>query len=168
MLRRTVGIQDNSLSTVFTYGDTKKLKWCGEKLWIQPPITIEGMECVSIGPEVSFCVCTHIWGSGGVVIADRVMIGCHTSISSLTHDYNDRLMVNSIVKKRVRIENDVWIGSNYVILPGVSIGAGAVIGADSVVTKDIPPLAIAYGVPARVQKYRLLDKLEDDGVNLSQ
>jgi len=52
------------------------------------------------------------------------------------------------------IGNDVWIGTNAVVLRGVNIGDGAVIGANAVVTKDIPPFAIAVGVPAKVIKYR--------------
>jgi len=52
--------------------------------------------------------------------------------------------------KPVVIEDDVWIGTNTIILPGVSIGRGSVIGAGSVVTKDIPPMVVAAGNPARV------------------
>ena len=54
----------------------------------------------------------------------------------------------------VRIGNDVWIGLNAIVMDGITIGDGAVIGAGAVVTKDIPPYAIAVGVPARVIKYR--------------
>ena len=52
------------------------------------------------------------------------------------------------------IEDDCWIGANAVILGGVHIGKGAIIGAGAVVTKDIPSMAIAVGVPAKVLKYR--------------
>lgn len=54
----------------------------------------------------------------------------------------------------ISVGNDVWIGSNTLIMGGVTIGDGAVIGARSLVTKDIPPYAIAVGMPARVIKYR--------------
>lgn len=54
----------------------------------------------------------------------------------------------------ITLGDDVWIGANSVILPGVTIGRGAVIGAGAVVTKDIPEYAIAVGNPARVIKYR--------------
>jgi acetyltransferase-like isoleucine patch superfamily enzyme len=54
----------------------------------------------------------------------------------------------------VRIGNDVWIGTRAIILPGVQIGDGAIIGAGSVVTRDVPALAVVGGVPARVIKYR--------------
>jgi len=54
----------------------------------------------------------------------------------------------------VHIGHDVWIGTNTIVLSGVTIGTGAVIGAGSIVTKDIPPYAIAVGNPARVVRYR--------------
>ena len=54
----------------------------------------------------------------------------------------------------VQIEDDVWIGARVVILPGLKIGKGAIIGAGSIVTKDVPPYAICVGNPARVIRYR--------------
>lgn len=57
-------------------------------------------------------------------------------------------------KGDIRIGHDVWIGQKATIMPGVSIGNGAVIGSKAVVAKDIPPYAIAVGNPARVVKYR--------------
>lgn len=58
----------------------------------------------------------------------------------------------------VEIGNDVWIGANVVIMDGLKIGDGAVIGANAVVTKNIPPYAIAVGIPAKVIKYHALMK----------
>lgn len=63
--------------------------------------------------------------------------------------------------KKVIIGNDVWIGANVVVMPGIKIGDGAVIGAGSVVTKDIPKYTIAVGVPARVIRNRFNDELVD-------
>ena len=60
--------------------------------------------------------------------------------------------------KRVTIGNDVWIGHGAVILPGVSIGTGAVIGANAVVTKDVPPYMIVAGVPAKILRPRFDEK----------
>lgn len=57
-------------------------------------------------------------------------------------------------EKSVVIEDDVWIGSRVTILPGVTVGTGSVIGASSVVTKDIPPYSIACGNPAKIVKSR--------------
>jgi hypothetical protein len=56
--------------------------------------------------------------------------------------------------KRVKVGNDVWIGANSVIMPGITIGNGAVIAANAVVTKDVPDYAVVGGVPAKILKYR--------------
>jgi len=61
--------------------------------------------------------------------------------------------------KRVVIGNDVWIGANSVIMPGIKIGNGAIIGAGAVVTKDIPDYAIVAGVPAKIIKYRFSQEI---------
>ena len=67
------------------------------------------------------------------------------------------LIVNqgwNVDKRNIIIEDDVWIGANSVILPGITIEQGAVIGAGSVVTKDVPSYAIVAGNPAKIIKYR--------------
>jgi acetyltransferase-like isoleucine patch superfamily enzyme len=126
----------------------------GTDISIQWPVAISGAGEVSFGSQIALAAYVHIWGKGGVKIGNRVMIGTHTSISSLTHDYETKVMYGRTLKKPVTIEDDVWIGSNAVIMPGVTIGCGAVVGAGAVVTKDVPPMAIVAGVPARILKYR--------------
>lgn len=59
----------------------------------------------------------------------------------------------------IKIGHDVWIGSNVTIMGGVKIGDGAIIGTGAIVTKDIPPYAVAVGVPAKVIKYRFNEKI---------
>lgn len=59
---------------------------------------------------------------------------------------------------KIKIGNDVWVGSNAIILPGVTIGNGAIIGAGSVVTRDVPSYAIVVGNPARILKYRFSEE----------
>lgn len=127
---------------------------CGDRTSIQFPVTIAGPEWVSFGSDVALAAYVHIWGLGGVQIGDRVMIGTHTSISAVTHDYTAAVMYGTMVKRRVQIGNDVWIGSNCVVLPGVTVGDGAVVGAGAVVTRDVPPGAVVAGVPARVRRFR--------------
>lgn len=95
------------------------------------------------------------WGGK---IGNRVMIATHSIITSLTHDYNlENMRRAPAIAKEVIIQDDVWIGSGVIIMPGVRIGKGAIIGANSVVTKDIPANAIAYGIPAKIIKYRNID-----------
>jgi carbonic anhydrase/acetyltransferase-like protein (isoleucine patch superfamily) len=65
----------------------------------------------------------------------------------------------NLIKSPICIGNDVWIGNDVIILSGVNVGDGACVGAGSVVTKDIPPYAIAVGVPARTVKYRFSEEV---------
>jgi len=89
-------------------------------------------------------------------IGNNVSIGIgehdYTKISTSAQFYDDPYL--ELTAKEVIVEDDVWIGTDVVILRGVRIGRGAVIGANSVVTKDIPRYAIAVGVPAKSIKYR--------------
>lgn len=70
----------------------------------------------------------------------------------------------SMLTDKAEIGNDVWLGANVVVMQGVKIGNGAVVGANAVVTKDIPPYAIAVGIPAKVIKYRF----EEDDIKAIQ
>ncbi|MGQ9445250.1 CatB-related O-acetyltransferase [[Pasteurella] aerogenes] len=82
-----------------------------------------------------------------------------------THAFPYVPQVGHFVEKRtqeyhkVYIGNDVWIGANSIIMPGVHIGDGAVVGANAVVTKDVPPYAIVAGVPAKIIKYRFSEDM---------
>ncbi|MGW5891923.1 CatB-related O-acetyltransferase [Priestia megaterium] len=78
------------------------------------------------------------------------------SISYVTtyQSISSSLIGHSLNEEPTQIGNDVWCGANVVIMQGVKIGDGAVIGANAVVTKDIPEYAIAVGIPARVISYR--------------
>lgn len=99
-------------------------------------------------------------------ISQHTEIGHFTSIGNLctigAHSHAlDKLTTFPFIEilkestyKGTTVGNDVWIGSNSVILAGVTLGHGCVIGAGSVVTKDVPPYAIAFGNPAKVRRYR--------------
>lgn len=98
-----------------------------------------------------------IYGHGGVEIGENTLIAMHTVIVSSNHTIplrSEKIRDKPDILLPTKIGSDVWIGANCTILGGVRIGDGAVIGAGSVVTKDIPPYAIAFGNPAKVIKYR--------------
>lgn len=102
----------------------------------------------------SFCV---LLGYGGITIGSQVRVAAHTSIIAFNHNFDDAEQTihhQGYNAKGVVIEDNVWIGTGVRILDGVTIGTGAVIGAGSVVTKDIAPYSIAAGVPAKVIKTR--------------
>lgn len=131
------------------------MKHCGERVHLYVPLHLCFPNCLEIGDDTTIGTFVHMWCLGGISIGNRVMIGSHTAITSLTHDYTQKDMrFAPVVRKPVVIEDDVWIGTHCVVMPGVTIGQGAVIGANSVVTKDVEPYAIAYGNPAKLQKYR--------------
>lgn len=100
-----------------------------------------------------------------IIIGKDVRIGAGTRISCAAHIFDDvsiPIRMQGIEKnKDIIIEEDCWIGMNVSVCPGVKIGEGSVIGAGSVITKDIPPFAVAVGVPARVIRYR-----KDTGISL--
>ena len=76
-------------------------------------------------------------------------------ISDNDHQFQNRslpVLLQPLTVNPVQIEDNVWLGENVVVLKGVTIGEGAVIGAGSVVTKNIPPYAVAAGIPAAVKR----------------
>lgn len=96
--------------------------------------------------------------SGKVIIGDDVMMGPEVFIYTFNHRF-DRTDIPMWKQghesmKPVQIEDDVWIGSRVTILPGVKIGKGSIIGASSVVTKDVQPYSIVGGNPAKLLKMR--------------
>jgi len=94
----------------------------------------------------------------GSIIEDKVFVGPNVS---LTNDRYPTALTDKWVKEPVKIKYGARVGSNSVIMAGVTIGEEALIGSGSVVTEDIPPRSIAYGNPARIKGYdRIRDKIE--------
>lgn len=91
-------------------------------------------------------------------IGDRVQVAPHCAFSPYQHGVDDLatpIKDQPITSKGdIVVGDDAWLGLNVVVMDGLTIGRGAVIGAGAVVTKDVPPLAIAAGVPARVIRQR--------------
>ena len=92
---------------------------------------------------------------GPVTIGSHVNLAQSITVTALNHNYSDttkRIDEQGISTNPVTIENDVWIGANAVILPGVTIGQHAVVAAGAVVTADVPANTVVGGVPARIIK----------------
>jgi acetyltransferase-like isoleucine patch superfamily enzyme len=89
-------------------------------------------------------------------IGERVMVGPHCYFTDADHSTDPETSVQAqpMRCRPLIIEDEVWIGANVTVLPGVRIGRGAVVGAGAVVTRDVPSLAIVVGCPARVRRYR--------------
>ncbi len=108
---------------------------------------------VRIGRHVTLNEWVYVDGFGGVSIGDGVRIAHRATIMSSDHRYQRRdrpVRTQGLVRRPVRIEDDVWIGCNATVLGGVTLGRGCIVAAGAVVTHDVPPFAIVGGVPARV------------------
>lgn len=114
---------------------------------------------LTIGSNTYIGEYNNIRAGGGMInIGDFCSISQHVSIIASNHLHAKDKYIQSQPwdqkKNFVVINDDVWVGANSVILPGVTIGKGAIIGAGSIVNKDIPEYAIAFGNPAKIIKYR--------------
>ncbi|MFN6961433.1 MAG: acyltransferase, partial [Rhodocyclaceae bacterium] len=112
---------------------------------------------IKIGPRTVIGPFCALYGQGNLEIGADCMIASHVVCIPENHRF-DRLDVpmraQGVCQQGIRIGDDVWLATRVVVVDGVSIGQGAVIGAGAVVTHDVPPYAIAHGVPARVVGYR--------------
>lgn len=123
----------------------------GEGVWIEPPLRLAYGSNVHVGERFYANFNLVIVDDVEVYIGDRVMIAPNVTITPTGHPVDPELRApGTQFSVPVRVGNDVWIGANAVLLPGVTIGDGSVIGAGAVVTKDVPERVVAVGNPCRV------------------
>ncbi len=146
--------------TIYAHQDAGEVR-LGNRVHIYRGTIVE----VGAGGSIIIGDDTHIQAScnlkgflGSLIIGRNVQIAPHCGFSPYEHHFED---VSVPIKSQgirsagdIVIEDDVWIGFGVQVLEGVRIGKGAVVGAGAVVTKDIPPCAIAVGVPAQVMRLR--------------
>ncbi|HXH87379.1 MAG TPA: DapH/DapD/GlmU-related protein [Gaiellaceae bacterium] len=112
---------------------------------------------VVLGESVGFNFGCYVNGYGGLTIGDRTLIGPLTTIHTANHAFDDPdvpLLEQGSIKQPVTIGEDCWLAMSVCVLPGVTIGDRSVIGAGSVVTRDIPADSVAVGNPCRVIRSR--------------
>ena len=117
------------------------------------------LERISIGSNVVIHENSYLQADGGIVIGSNVTISLGCTILTANHLYEglewDALpWSETSILNPVHVGDSVWIGFNVIILPGVTVNEGAVVGAGSVVTSDVPKCAVVAGNPARVIRYR--------------
>ena len=123
----------------------------GADLWLQPPFYCDYGSNIKTGSKVFFNFNCVVLDVAEVVIGSRTLFGPNVQVYTATHPINHNERASGLeYAKPIYIGEDVWIGGSAVICPGVNIGDRTVIGAGSVVTKDIPADVFAAGNPCRV------------------
>lgn len=132
-------------------------KSCGEAVAVYSNTYILNPQNLELGSNVTIQPMTYIEASGGVKIGSDTSIAHGVSIMSETHNTAERDVLfkcQGMTYKPVIIGEDTWIGAKATILAGVTIGDKVIVGANAVVTKDLPDYAVAVGAPAKIIKYR--------------
>ena len=122
-----------------------------ESTTVLPPFYIDYGKPVTIGKRCFIQQCCTFFGRGGITVGNDVFIGPKVNLITINHDV-DPDNRSATYGRPIKIEDKVWIGINSTILPGVTLGYGAIVGANSVVTKDVPPMTVVAGNPARIIK----------------
>ena len=124
----------------------------GENLYIIPPIYANcGLTNVHVGKNVVINFNCAFVDDGEIFIGDDCMIGPGCNLATSVHPISPRLRRHKLqYNKPIHIGNNVWFGAGVTVLPGITVGDNAIVGAGSVVTKDVPANAIVAGNPARL------------------
>jgi maltose O-acetyltransferase len=122
----------------------------GESVWMQPPFFCDYGSNILLGERVFFNFNCVVLDVCRVTIGDYTLFGPAAQIYTATHPMNAELRRRQEFAKPIDIGSDVWVGGGAIICPGVKIGSRTVIGAGSVVTRDVPEGVFAAGNPCRV------------------
>ena len=116
-----------------------------------PPFTTDFGQNIIMGKNVTINSGCRFQDQGGIRIGNGALIGHNVVLATINHDEDPKRRA-SMTFKPIVIEDDVWIGAQSTILQGVTIGYGSIVAAGAVVTKDVPPMTVVGGVPAKVIK----------------
>jgi maltose O-acetyltransferase len=122
----------------------------GESVWMQPPFCCDYGTNILLGERVFFNFNCVVLDVCRVTVGDYTLFGPAVQIYTATHPMNAALRRQQEFGKPVEIGSDVWVGGGAIICPGVKIGSRTVIGAGSVVTRNVPDGVFAAGNPCRV------------------
>ena len=114
-----------------------------------PPFTTDFGKNITLGKRVFINSGCRFQDQGGITIGDDVLLGHNVVLATLNHDPVVARRA-SMLPAPIVIGDKVWIGANATVLPGVTIGKGAIVAAGAVVHRDVPPFTVVGGVPARI------------------
>jgi acetyltransferase-like isoleucine patch superfamily enzyme len=125
----------------------------GDSFWLIPPFFTDYGLNITIGRDVFIGYGCTFTGHGAIDISDQVMIASKVNLVTAGHPVEPDKRRAYITAEPITIGTNVWIGAAATILPGVTIGADAVVAAGAVVTRDVPPASLVAGVPATVIRH---------------
>ena len=129
----------------------KLFKKVGERVYMEPNFTCEFGKNISLGNDLYINFGCTMLDCGQITIGNNTLLGPNVSLYSANHSLDaEERIAGALIPKPINIGKRVWIGGGSIILGGVTIGDDSVIGAGSVVTKDIPSGVIAAGNPCKV------------------
>ena len=126
----------------------------GKESWVEPPLHANfGGRHVFVGDHFYANSNLTLVDDGRITIGNHVMFGPNVTLVTATHPVSPDLRKSNVqYNKPIVIEDGVWLGAGVTVLPGVTIGRDSVVGAGSLVTKDVPEGVVAYGVPCEVRR----------------
>lgn len=125
----------------------------GERIFIEPFFRCDYGYNIHVGEKLEANFNVVMLDCARIDIGDRVLIGPNVQIYTATHPVEADLRVDFEFAKPIKIGNDVWLGGNATICPGVTIGNRVTVGAGAVVTKDVPDDVVVAGNPAKVIRH---------------
>jgi maltose O-acetyltransferase len=128
----------------------------GDKPWIEPPFYCDYGTNIAVGDRFYANAGCTVLDCARIQIGDNVLLGPNVQLYAATHPLDASLRRDGLeYAEPITIGDDVWIGGAAIVLPGVTVGDRAIVGAGSVVTNDVPADAVVAGNPARVLRDRL-------------
>lgn len=133
-------------------------------LQLETPFYIFDESKLTISPPVYIGPNSNLYLRGRLSIDSGTIIGPSLTVHTANHNYEGEALPydDKYIASDVKIGKNVWIGAHCTILPGVSIGEGAVVAASSVVSKSVPNFAVVAGNPARIIKYRDIERYNNN------
>ena len=118
-------------------------------LQIIPPFKTDFGKFTEFGDDVFINSGAAFLDQGGIILGDHARLGPNVTLITTNH-FKELEKRDWMINKPIVLEEHVWLGAGVTVLPGVTIGRGAIVGASAVVTKDVPPMTVSVGNPARV------------------